>query len=307
MGQYASKENSGIVVAWGDISGKPTTLVGYGITELYIADPGTSVDREILTWADVNGNAVRVSTGVTIAADKSVLSSGDIVAYQTGSYTGSLWDAIPVAKSVVYTGGYVELDGDETTPADGYFYGYTTVGGKGWYAGGGGVGMVYPSAGIALSTGSAWSASITNNSANWNTAYGWGNHASGGYAPTASPTFTGNVTLPGTGIWNSSGNVGIGTTSPETQLQVLGSSYSIIRVTSTNSVAGIDFGYAADTDAGRLRYDPATNVMSLTTNNNDALTILGNGNVGIGTATPAHELDVTGTIVSSGDIIAYHT
>ena len=32
-------------------------------------------------------------------------------------------------------------------------------------------GMTYPGAGIALSTGSAWSASVTNNSANWNTAY----------------------------------------------------------------------------------------------------------------------------------------
>ena len=34
------------------------------------------------------------------------------------------------------------------------------------------------------------------NVSNWNTAYGWGDHASGGYAPTASPTFTGEVTLP---------------------------------------------------------------------------------------------------------------
>ncbi len=41
--------------------------------------------------------------------------------------------------------------------------------------------MVYPGAGIPLSTGSAWGTSITNNSANWNTAYGWGNHASAGY------------------------------------------------------------------------------------------------------------------------------
>jgi hypothetical protein len=45
----------------------------------------------------------------------------------------------------------------------------------------GGTGMVYPDAGIALSTGSAWGTSITNNSANWNTAYGWGDHASEGY------------------------------------------------------------------------------------------------------------------------------
>ena len=41
--------------------------------------------------------------------------------------------------------------------------------------------MVYPGAGIALSTGSAWGTSITDNSANWNTAYGWGNHANAGY------------------------------------------------------------------------------------------------------------------------------
>ncbi len=45
--------------------------------------------------------------------------------------------------------------------------------------------MVYPDAGIPLSTGTAWGTSITNNSANWNTAYGWGNHASGGYALTS--------------------------------------------------------------------------------------------------------------------------
>ena len=33
------------------------------------------------------------------------------------------------------------------------------------------ISMTYPSSGIALSTGSAWESSITNNSANWNTAY----------------------------------------------------------------------------------------------------------------------------------------
>lgn len=42
--------------------------------------------------------------------------------------------------------------------------------------------MVYPAAGIPISTGTAWGTSITDNSANWNTAYGWGNHASQGYA-----------------------------------------------------------------------------------------------------------------------------
>lgn len=47
--------------------------------------------------------------------------------------------------------------------------------------GSGGSSMTYPGAGIPLSTGSAWDTSITNNSSNWNTAFGWGNHASAGY------------------------------------------------------------------------------------------------------------------------------
>lgn len=55
--------------------------------------------------------------------------------------------------------------------------------------GGGGGGMVYPGAGIAVSTGAAWGTSIADNSGNWNTAYGWGNHASAGYI-TASSTNT---------------------------------------------------------------------------------------------------------------------
>ncbi|HNW96538.1 MAG TPA: hypothetical protein PK547_00210 [Candidatus Paceibacterota bacterium] len=43
-------------------------------------------------------------------------------------------------------------------------------------------------------------------------------------APTANPTFTGSVTMPGTGVWNSSGNVGIGMT-PTHKLDVSGDLY----------------------------------------------------------------------------------
>ena len=50
--------------------------------------------------------------------------------------------------------------------------------------------MVYPGAGIAVSTGSAWGTSLTDNSSNWNTAYGWGNHASGGYLTSATAATT---------------------------------------------------------------------------------------------------------------------
>lgn len=47
-----------------------------------------------------------------------------------------------------------------------------------------GSGMVYPGAGIALSTGSAWGGSIANNSGDWNTAFGWGDHGAVGYLAT---------------------------------------------------------------------------------------------------------------------------
>ena len=55
---------------------------------------------------------------------------------------------------------------------------------QGYGGGGGGGTMVYPGAGIPLSTGSSWGTSIVNNSGNWNTAYGWGDHA--GLYPTVS-------------------------------------------------------------------------------------------------------------------------
>jgi hypothetical protein len=54
--------------------------------------------------------------------------------------------------------------------------------------------MIYPAAGIALSTGTAWGTSITNNSANWNTAYGWGNHATAGYAASSHTHSIANIT-----------------------------------------------------------------------------------------------------------------
>jgi len=49
----------------------------------------------------------------------------------------------------------------------------------------------YPASGIAVSTGSAWGTSITNNSANWNTAYSWGNWASN-FGTTAGTIAQGN-------------------------------------------------------------------------------------------------------------------
>lgn len=70
--------------------------------------------------------------------------------------------------------GIVTLVNDASEPGNSKYYGTNSLGIKGYHDVNA---MIYPGAGIPLSTGTAWSTSIIDNSANWNTAYGWGNHA----------------------------------------------------------------------------------------------------------------------------------
>lgn len=72
-----------------------------------------------------------------------------------------------------------------------------------WVEQTGGSNMTYPPVGIPTSTGAAWAGSITNNSANWNTAYGWGDHGVEGYATRQNINDTADVYL-------SNATVGIG-------------------------------------------------------------------------------------------------
>ena len=68
--------------------------------------------------------------------------------------------------------------------------------------------MVYPDAGIPISTGTAWGASIPNNSSNWDSAYSWGDHALVGYLtsytetdPTV-PSHVKSITTTNIANWN---------------------------------------------------------------------------------------------------------
>lgn len=67
-----------------------------------------------------------------------------------------------------HTGVYEPTLGNPGT--NGYVLSSTAAGIRSWIPQGAGS-MIYPTTGIALSTGSGWSTSITNNSTNWNTSY----------------------------------------------------------------------------------------------------------------------------------------
>lgn len=93
----------------------------------------------------------------------------------------------------VYTPSNPQSAGNTSITDTGEYFSSDNVEGALQELGAGGGGMVYPDAGIAVSTGSAWGTSITDNHSNWDTAYSWGNHSEAGYLtsesdPIASPT-----------------------------------------------------------------------------------------------------------------------
>jgi hypothetical protein len=127
--------------------------------------------------------------------------------------------------------------------------------------------MVYPGVGIPVSTGLDWGTSITDNSADWNTAYSWGNHATAGY-------------LLATGV------------TPGATSQAQTFTYGIISptVVGSSSTTG-DLILKTTTGIGTNGAD-----MHFLVGNNgatEAITILNNGNVGIGTNSPTRKLTVT--------------
>jgi hypothetical protein len=137
------------------------------------------------TAADSNGLYVNIDTASTGTPFKVARGGVSLinVNYLGATVLKSTITAISFIKSSGTSSEYLMADGSVST----------------------GMSFTYPGAGIAVSTGSAWGTSITNNSSNWNTAFGWGNHA-GLYLPLSGGTLTG--ALSGTSA-TFSGQVGL--------------------------------------------------------------------------------------------------
>ena len=104
-------------------------------------------------------------------------------------------------------------------------------------------------------------------------------------------------------LFPSSGNVGIGTKNPATDLYVSGSGETYITVNTTSNEAA---GFAFDADSVRtweLNRNPSDNSFRITESGvGDAVTVQPGGNVGIGTSTPESKLHVVGSGVTDVDV-----
>jgi hypothetical protein len=87
---------------------------------------------------------------------------------------------------------------------------------------------------------------------------------------------------------DSSGNVGIGTSSPAWQLHVKGTSNAVVQIEGASSAGSfVNFGDPSDTDVGQIGYDHTSNYMRFKTNDTERMRIDSSGNVGIGTTSPS--------------------
>jgi len=95
----------------------------------------------------------------------------------------------------------------------------------------------------------------------------------------------------------SAGNVGIGTTSPNANLEIDGgSSNAFIQFTTPNTnYAGIRFGDPQSINAGRIQYYHGAGALEFDT---EVRFVFQGGNVGIGTDNPTQTLDVDGAIIT---------
>lgn len=161
------------VPAWTDITGKPTTLAGYGITDAM----STSHPANVITSTNISNWNTAYGWG-------NHASAGYLTSY---TETDPVWTAAITnyyTKTNMQTNGASQLHFNNLTNKP------TTLSGYGITD--------------AMSTSHAANGITATNITNWNTAYGWGNHASAGYL-TSSWTGSANLVTLGTittGTWH---------------------------------------------------------------------------------------------------------
>jgi hypothetical protein len=125
-----------------------------------VSNTGTPLDNQIPIWKDattVEGNSNLTYNGTTFTINGDLSLGNGSAAYMT-------FPDITAVGTPTSGFGYLWMN-----ESNDHIYWENSVGSFDLTAGA--AGMIYPGAGIALSTGTAWGTSITDNSTNWNTAF----------------------------------------------------------------------------------------------------------------------------------------
>ena len=291
-----------------------------------IALAASAAAQTNVTNAD-NGttNVVPVYSGAATVTNSTIYASGGNVGIKTSPTAGllelsapdqSTESAIAIRQSGNLTNG-IDFSLDQNTTGMGYIYGVTSgiktaleqfdrVNNYVIFDGGKiGIGTVSPAftldvAGQIRSSagGIVFPDGSTQTTAYSQLAPGQASVTNGNNGTTGSfPYYTGNASLSSTSVITQFGsNVGIGTTTPGTALQIYDGTYSQNAISGWNSVLDID---RAGTTIGGITSDGNTEI-GLFTGASDAWTnvkfaINGSGDVGIGTTTPLSALTLAGS------------
>ena len=226
-------------------------------------------------WANIAASAIPYGNGSGALATTTAGTAGYVLAYLNGTPT---WTATTTFSSgLTYSGGNVTLNiGNGNT----------------WTA------LQQFSAGASTTQMSALDALYVGRNAT-TTIRGDGVASVLPYASTTALSVSGTAYFPSSGIWDSSGNVGIGITAPVTKLTVKGTTGDPTSTSVSGGTFRVDSGNGVVLDFGSITASPysswiqSADVSAAGNYYPIALNPSG-GNVGIGTTTPGALLDVYG-------------
>ena len=193
--------------AWSNITGTPTTLAGYGITDAATSAQGALADSALQsvpaqTFASLTGKPTTLAGyGITDGGgsydNSSVdthLNTGTATANQALVWTGTDYDWVTSTDSdTTYTAGTgLTLTGTEFSLTSGHFDGaFTSLSGVA-SAGASEDDMVlyYDHSTTSFKWKTDASTPVGYNNTNWDTAFGWGDHSTQGYLTSTTAHYT---------------------------------------------------------------------------------------------------------------------